>query len=119
MEINSGADLRNCHGDNTSKGSAVNITGSAALSMNYGTISGNVSEGKGAVYFDSTGRFNVLNDVMIESNTTPSGAKANVYLAEGRTITVTGDLNTSRIGVTTARQPDASPGEYPRWPARR
>ena len=110
VEINSGADLRNCHGDNTSKGSAVNITGSAALSMNYGTISGNVSEGKGAVYFDSTGRFNVLNDVMIESNTTPSGAKANVYLAEGRTITVTGDLNTSRIGVTTARQPDASPG---------
>ena len=110
VEINSGADLRNCHGDNTSKGSAVNITGSAALSMNYGTISGNVSEGKGAVYFDSTGKFNVLNDVMIESNTTPSGAKANVYLAEGRTITVTGDLNTSRIGVTTARQPDASPG---------
>ena len=53
VEINSGADLRNCHGDNTSKGSAVNITGSAALSMNYGTISGNVSEGKGAVYFDT------------------------------------------------------------------
>lgn len=65
---------------------------------------------RGAVYFDSTGRFDVLNDVMIEDNTTPSGAKANVYLAEGRTITVTGDLNTSRIGVTTARQPDASPG---------
>lgn len=110
VEINSGADLQNCRGNSASQGSAVNITGSASLSMNYGTVSGNVSEGKGAVYFDSTGRFDVLNDVMIEDNTTPSGAKANVYLAEGRTITVTGDLNTSRIGVTTARQPDASPG---------
>lgn len=78
--------------------------------MNYGKVSGNLSEGKGAVYFNSTGRFDVLNDVMIEDNTTSSGAKANIYLETGRTITVTGDLNASRIGVTTARQPAASPG---------
>ncbi|MFR3754944.1 MAG: hypothetical protein ACLTW9_26590 [Enterocloster sp.] len=51
------------------------ITGSASLSMNYGTVSGNVSEGKGAVYFDSTGRFDVLNDVMIEDNTTPQALR--------------------------------------------
>ena len=110
IEINSGAELRNCHGDSASQGSALNVTGSAALSMNYGKVSGNLSEGKGAVYFNSTGRFDVLNDVMIEDNTTSSGAKANIYLETGRTITVTGDLNASRIGVTTARQPAASPG---------
>lgn len=110
IEINSGAELRNCHGDSASQGSALNVTGSAALSMNYGKVSGNLSEGKGAVYFNSTGRFDVLNDVMIEDNATSSGAKANIYLETGRTITVTGDLNASRIGVTTARQPAASPG---------
>lgn len=110
VEINSGAELKNCHGDSSSQGSALNITGSAALSMNYGKVSGNLSEGKGAVYFNSTGRFDVLNDVMVEDNTTPSGAKANIYLETGRTITVTGDLDASRIGVTTAQQPAASPG---------
>lgn len=110
VEINSGAELKNCHGDSASQGSALNVTGSAVLSMNYGKVSGNLSEGKGAVYFNSTGRFEVLNDVMIEDNTTPSGAKANIYLETGRTITVTGDLNTSKIGVTTAQQPAASPG---------
>ena len=72
IEINSGAELRNCHGDSASQGSALNVTGSAALSMNYGKVSGNLSEGKGAVYFNSTGRFDVLNDVMIEDNTTYS-----------------------------------------------
>ena len=101
IEINSGAELKNCHGNSGSLGSALSVTGSAALSMNYGRVSGNLSEGKGAVYFNSSGRFDVLNDVMIEDNTTPSGAKANVYLEAGRAITVTGDLNASRIGVTT------------------
>ena len=110
LEINTGANLRNCHGSSSSQGSAVNVTGSAALSMNYGKVSENVSEGKGAVYFNSSGRFDVVNDVMIEDNTTPSGEKANVYLENGRAITVTGDLNVSRIGVTTALQPEASPG---------
>ena len=110
IEINSGAQLKNCHGNSSSQGSALSVTGSATLSMNYGKVSGNLSEGKGAVYFNSTGRFDVLNDVMVEDNTTPSGAKSNIYLETGRTITVTGDLNASRIGVTTAGQPAASPG---------
>ena len=110
LEINSGANVTGCHGNAASQGSAVNITGNAALSMNYGKVSGNTSEGKGAVYFNSTGRFSVINDVMIEDNLNPSGAKANVYLESGKTVTVAGDLNASKIGVTTAQQPAASPG---------
>lgn len=39
----------------------------------------------------------MLNDVMMRDNMT-SGAKANVYLEAGRTITVTGDLNASGSG---------------------
>lgn len=110
LEINSGANLKNCKGSPESMGSAVNITGSASLSMNFGKVSENRSEGKGAVYFDSSGTFEVINDVLIEDNQTPSGGKANVYLGEGMVITVNGDLGGGRIGVTTAKQPEASPG---------
>ncbi len=120
MEINSGAQITNCRGDGTSSGSAVSVTGSASLSMNFGKVSGNVTDdhGKGAVYFNSTGTFEVVNDVLIEDNTTTSGKKANVYLdsyqdgqvMKNRFITVTGDLNVSKIGVTTQLQPEASPG---------
>lgn len=109
LEINSGADIRNCHGASSNQGSAVNITGSADLSMNFGKVSGNTSEGKGAVYFNSSGTFDVRNDVFIQDNVNAAGAKANVYLADGKTVTVTGDLNGARIGVTTEKRPAASP----------
>ena len=110
LEVNSGAAIQGCFGNGSSLGSAVNITGNAAFSMNYGKISGNTSAGKGAVYYNSTGRFDVLNDVLIEDNVNQSGAKANVYLEDGKAITVTGDLNVSKIGVTAKKQPAASPG---------
>lgn len=110
LEVNSGAEVKNCFGNSSSLGSAVNITGSAAFSMNYGKITGNTSSGKAAVYYNSAGRFEVINDVLIEDNVNQSGAKANVYLENGKMITVAGDLNVSKIGVTTAQQPAASPG---------
>lgn len=110
LEVNSGAEIQGCLGNGSSLGSAVNITGNAAFSMNYGKISGNTSFGKGAVYYNSTGRFDVINDVLIEDNVNQSGAKANVYLEDGKTITVTGDLNIAKIGVTAKKQPSASPG---------
>ncbi|RHB48083.1 hypothetical protein DW886_04645 [Enterocloster aldenensis] len=110
LEINSGATIQNCHGNPESMGSAVNITGSASLSMNFGKVSENKSEGKGAVYFDSSGTFEVIHDVSVEDNQTPSGGKSNVYLGDGKVITVKGDLGGGRIGVTTARQPEVSPG---------
>jgi len=54
LEINSGAVITNCSGSESGQGSAVNVTGSAGLSMNFGTVSGNVSAGKGAVYYNGS-----------------------------------------------------------------
>ena len=51
--------------------------------MNFGTVSGNVSAGKGAVYYNGSGAFEIRNRNQISDNTAPSGKKANVYLAQG------------------------------------
>ena len=110
LEINSGAVITNCSGSESSQGSAVNVTGSAGLSMNFGTVSGNVSAGKGAVYYNGSGAFEIRNRNQISDNTTPSGKKANVYLAQDKYITVMSDLDTSQIGVTAEQLPLASPG---------
>ena len=110
LEINSGAVITNCSGSESSQGSAVNVTGSAGLSMNFGTVSGNVSAGKGAVYYDGTGGFKVRNNNQISDNTTPDGKKSNVYLTQGKYITVMSDLDASEIGVTTEQLPAAAPG---------
>ncbi|WP_442913826.1 MucBP domain-containing protein, partial [Lacrimispora sp.] len=111
VEINSGAVVKNCNGTSTGSGSAVEITGAANLSMNYGTVKDNISNGKGAVYFDSNGSFSVKNLVTIEDNVNSSGEKNNAYLAQGKRITVNGDLDASRIGVTAEQIPDASVGD--------
>ena len=110
LEINSGAVITNCSGSESGQGSAVNVTGSAGLSMNFGTVSGNVSAGKGAVYYNGSGAFEIRNRNQISDNTTPSGKKANVYLAQDKYITVMSDLDTSQIGVTAEQLPLASPG---------
>ena len=110
LELNSGSAITNCRGSESSQGSAVNVTGSAGLSLNFGTVSGNISAGKGAVYYNASGRFEVSNRNQISDNVTPSGKKANVYLAQGKYITVKNDLDISRIGVTTEQLPAASPG---------
>lgn len=110
LEINSGATVTNCHGNDLSLGSAVKVTGSAKLSMNFGTVSGNISAGKGTVYYNATGGFEVRNQNQISDNRTPSGQKANVYLTQGKYITVMGDLDDSVIGVTAEQLPAASPG---------
>ena len=64
--------------------------------MNFGTVSGNVSAGKGAVYYNGSGAFEIRNRNQISDNTTPSGKKANVYLAQDKYITVMSDLDTSQ-----------------------
>ena len=92
-------------------GSALNVIGSASLIINSGTVSNNISNGSGAVNFNSTGKFTVLNNIHITDNESTAGEKANVYLGAGKYITVEGDLGTSRIGVTSAQIPDASVGE--------
>lgn len=110
LEINSGATVTNCHGNASSLGSAVNVTGSGKLSMNFGTVSGNISDGKGTVYYNAAGGFEVINQNQISDNTTSSSKKANVYLAQDKYITVKGDLDDSVIGVTAEQLPAASPG---------
>ena len=96
---------------NPVSGSALDVTGSASLIINSGTVSNNISNGSGAVNFNSTGEISVLNDIHISDNTNTAGEKANVYLAAGKYITVEGDLGTSRIGVTSEQIPEASVGE--------
>ena len=92
------------------KGSAINMTGSAKLDMNGATISGNISAGKGAVHYNATGGFEVRNENQISDNKTSFGQKANVYLPLNKHITVKGDLEDSVIGVTAEKLPAASPG---------
>ena len=109
--IQSGAELQNnIIATNKTTGSAIDITGTANLDMNFGTVTGNKSAGKGAVHFSSTGYFRIKNEIEITGNEGTSNAPANVFLASGRSITVSGDLGDSEIGVTVEKLPAASPG---------
>jgi uncharacterized repeat protein (TIGR02543 family) len=92
-------------------GSAAHITGSANLILDGAEITLNQSALRGAIYFDSTGEFQVLNEVTIKDNVNTDGKKANVYLSDGKQIIVGGDLGASRIGVTSQQVPEASVGE--------
>ncbi|WP_143320904.1 hypothetical protein [Clostridium sp. HBUAS56010] len=111
LQINSGAALTGNKVTDSTTASAINVTGSASLRMNSGTISNNTSAGAGAVYFDSSGKFTAINQIQIADNVNQAGEKANVILAEGKYITVEGDLGSSLIGVTTRQVPAASVGE--------
>ena len=108
IEINSGATVTDCKGSTPSNASAVAITGSANFAMNMGTITDNTSQGKGTVYFNSTGKFEVKNKTLITGNVNSSGKPSNVYLAKDKYITVTGDLDAANIGITTEELPAAS-----------
>lgn len=92
-----------------STGGALDITGNASLYIN-GTGAGakitNNQSLQGAVRFDSSGTFSVLNQITIRGNTRTGGNDpADVYLTTGKYITVEGDLGASRIGVTTEELP--------------
>lgn len=79
-------------------GGAVYITEGGRFTMNGGEISGNTSGSGGAVY--AGGTFEVSGKVIIKDNTADSKA-ANVYLPEGKTISVTGKLDSeAEIHVT-------------------
>ena len=111
LYINAGTTVTGNKIIDPASGSALDVTGSASLTIHSGTISNNISNGSGAVNFNSTGEISVLNDIQIWDNTNASGEKANVYLADGKHITVEGDLGGSKIGVTSAQIPEASVGE--------
>ena len=108
LEINSGAVVQNCNGSAAGNASAIEVAGGNFF-MNYGTIKNNVSNGKGAVYFNGTA-FTVQNKVDIKDNKTSANVQNNVYLASGKYISVKGDLEDGKIGVTTQVSPAVSQG---------
>lgn len=106
--IMKGAVLQNNRVEEGGQGSAIQIVGTANLEMNYGTVTGNVTNDRGAVNFESSGKFIVQNQVFIENNTATGEEKANVYLASGKYMTVADDLGESKIGVTLKQVPGVS-----------
>lgn len=115
LALNSNATVTGAKGTSTAKGSAIELSGSANLSMNGASVENNISavDGKGAVHYGSTGTFAVKNGAEISGNTDGEGAAANVYLPTGKKITVADDLGDGRIGVTTETTPDITAGSTP------
>lgn len=83
------------------------------LSVTGGSIiNNNATDSGGGVYFKGSS-FNVSGNVSITGNkkgdtSTGSGTDNNVYLPNGKTITVGGALTGSNIGVTTEKTPSTS-----------
>ena len=101
-------------GNSAANGGGVYLN-SRNLKMTGGSIiNNNVTGSGGGVYFNVDGSsFNVSGNVSITGNkkgdtSTGSGADNNVYLPNGKTITVAGALTGSKIGVTTENIPDNS-----------
>ena len=110
LELNNELTLQN------NNGIAVEILGSTNFILNGGNSGIEIKSnrpvaGKSAVQFESNGTFSARNEINISDNTNTTGEKANVYLADGKHITVEGDLGASRIGVTSQQVPEASVGE--------
>ena len=96
------------------KGSAINLSSSAELEMNYGKITGNVSKTGGAVYHNAN-RVAVKNAVEIKGNVNDQNKELNLVLAQNKKVEVQGPLvddtgATADIKVTVKGQPAASTG---------
>ena len=81
-----------------------NMSGSAAITGNT------VTENGGGVYVDGTAKkMNVSGDVTITENKKADKTANNVYLPDGKTITIDESLSqNARIGVTTAKAPTSN-----------
>lgn len=105
-------------GNSAANGGGVYINSQDLAVTGGSIINNNVTDGSGGgVYFNVDGSsFNVSGNVSITGNkkgdtSTGSGligADNNVYLPDGKTITVAGALTGSKIGVTTENIPDNS-----------
>ena len=100
------------------KASAIDLSGSANLDMNYGTIKDNISKNNSAVKYSSSGKFTVGSTVTIQDNKDDGGTAANVFLDTGKVITATKDLGESKIGVNVKQLPNdnnhgTAVAEYP------
>ena len=118
FNVSTGATLQNAKSTSTSKGSAINLTGTANFLMDGGEITGNhsVKGGKGAVNYNSSGNFivesdgiNIKDNKYTDTDVTPNVEKqANVYLPANKSIQVASDLGSGEIGVTSVTEPVAS-----------
>lgn len=96
-------------------GGAFEVSGE--LSLTNVTISGFelTASGKNgaAIYVSSTGTLNLAGENHITGNKNVSDAanpvESNIYLPDGKTISITGDLAGSKIGITLEKQADLTP----------
>jgi len=96
-------------------GGAFEVSGE--LSLTNVTISGFelTASGKNgaAIYVSSTGTLNLAGENHITGNKNVSDAanqvESNIYLPDGKTISITGDLAGSEIGITLEKQADLTP----------
>lgn len=96
----------------TTVASAIDISGSANLKMDYGLIKDNVSYQGGAVNIAGSGKMTVANNVNVTGNTNGAGGKSNVRLGANQIIGVTEPLpSSSRIGVMTENPPASGSAE--------
>lgn len=84
------------------------FVGDGTFNMSGGSITGNTTTGNGGGVFVGDGTFNVSGGVKISGNKNSVGSDSNVYLPNGKTISVTGALGGAEIGVTTATKPGES-----------
>ncbi len=99
-------------GTNATVASAINISGSANLKMDYGVVKNNESYQGGAVNIAGSGKMTVANNVNVTDNTNGAGGKSNVRLGSGQVIGVVEPLpSSSRIGVMTENPPASGNAE--------
>lgn len=91
-------------GKTTGTGGGV-FVGDGTFNMSGGSITDNTAVNGGGVYVHGT--FTVSGAVKITDNKKSDG-NSNVYLSNGKTISVTGKLDGAEIGVTTATKPGES-----------
>lgn len=94
-------------GNTTSNGGGVWM-GGGEFNMSGGSITGNTTTSNGGGVFVGDGTFKVSGGVKISGNKNSGGSNSNVYLPNGKTISVTGALSGAEIGVTTATKPSGS-----------
>ena len=101
------SDTVKIEGNSAANGGGVYIN-SYNLTVTDGSISGNTATNSGGGVYFAGSRFNVSGDVNITGNVVGSSPN-NVYLPDGKIITVGGALTGSdKIGVTTESTPDDS-----------
>ena len=83
------------------------FVGGGTFNMSGGSITDNTAANGGGVWVQG-GTFTVSGGVKISGNKNSGGSNSNVYLPDGKTISVTGALDGAEIYVTTATKPSES-----------